>query len=315
MGMKSSSIQEESLTENLDFYSEMNPKKETILFSSDKTKPCIKPCSKKINNITSNTNHSTTEEKNKSTKSNSTINSNGEKVKFKFEWKDDPKNKNKNLEVLLVGSFLENWERYEVMEKNEESGIYEKKMYLTKKEHLFKFIINNKWQCSDLYPKKPDKDNNINNYIDLTDYEEPPKEKTYEEDSFNLSKELNKINQKSKSFNTEGNNQRQYDKKYPELDILNKKTPKLVTFYQKPFDINNLSNKDKFQKYLISINSKNYNLYGTANNPYKKVTTFQHEKIGHLISEINEKKKNYLRISTTERKKHKFLTIIYYKPN
>ena len=130
-----------------------------------------------------------------------------------------------------------------------------------------------------------------------------------------MSKELNKINQKSKSFNTEGNNQRQYDKKYPELDILNKKTPKLVTFYQKPFDINNLSNKDKFQKYLISINSKNYNLYGTANNPYKKVTTFQHEKIGHLISEINEIKKNYLRISTTERKKHKFLTIIYYKPN
>lgn len=314
MGMKSSSIQEENLTENLDFSSELNPKKETILFSSDKTKPNIKHSLKKLNNINTNTNHTTTEEHNKSTKSNSTINSNSEKVKFKFEWKVDPKHKNKNLEVLLVGSFLQNWDSYEVMEKNDENGNYEFEMYLPRKEHLFKFIINNNWLCSDLYPQKPDKDKNINNYIDLTNYKERLTEKIYEEDSFNLSKELNKINQSSKSFNTGENIEKNYDKKYPELDILNKKTPKIVHFYQKQFDLDNLSRQDELKKYIINVSDDNYNLYGSVNNSYKKIKIFQHDKLSHLISEIREIKENYLKISTTERKKHKFLTIIYYKP-
>ena len=55
MGMKP--IQEENLTENLDFYSEVIPKKETILFSSDKTKPNLKK--EKQQNISLNSNHTT----------------------------------------------------------------------------------------------------------------------------------------------------------------------------------------------------------------------------------------------------------------
>ena len=311
MGIKP--IQEENLTENLDFYSEVSTKKETVLFSSDKTKPKLKK--EKAQNNSLNSNHTTTEEQNKSTKSNSTLNATEEKVKYKFKWQAKGQNQNKKLEVLLVGSFLKNWDCYEVMTKNDENGIYEYEMYLPKKEHLFKFIINNNWQCSDLYPKKPDKDNNINNFIDLTDYKEPLTEKIYQEDSFNLSKELNVINQNtSKSFNNSESIEKKYDKRYPELDILNKKAPKLAPFYQKQFDIDNLSNQYKFKKYLISINNSNHNLYGTVNNSYKKVITFHHEKLSHLISEITEIQKDYLKISTTERKKHKFLTIIYYKP-
>ena len=67
MGIKP--IQEENLTANLDFYSEESTKKETVLFSSDKTKPKLKK--KKPQNISLNSNHTTTEEQNKSTKSNS----------------------------------------------------------------------------------------------------------------------------------------------------------------------------------------------------------------------------------------------------
>ena len=69
----------------------------------------------------------------------------------------------------------------------------------------------------------------------------------------------------------------------------------------------------------MSVNINDiYNIYGTVNNSYKKIVAFHHEKLGHLISEISGKflkKKNYSRIASTERKKHKFLTIIYYKPN
>ena len=90
-------------------------------------------------------------------------------------------------------------------------------------------------------------------------------------------------------------------------------------FYQKGFDINNLSNQEKLNKNRICyIKNDNYNLYGTVNNAYKKLFIFHHEKLDHLISElkdINQIKEKYHRISITQRKKHKFLTIIYYKPN
>ena len=121
MGIKP--IQEENLTENLDFYSEVSTKKETILFSSDKT--MLKLKKEKQQNISLNSNHTTEEEQNKSTKSNSTLNATQEKVKYKFKYKAQGQNQNKKLEVLLVGSFLKNWESYEVMTKNGENGIYE----------------------------------------------------------------------------------------------------------------------------------------------------------------------------------------------
>ena len=318
MGIKP--IQEENLTENLDFYSEESTKKETVLFSSDKTKPKLKK--EKAQNNSLNSNHTTTEEQNKSTKSNSTLNATEEKVKYKFKWQAKGQNQNKKLEVLLVGSFLKNWDCYEVMTKNDENGIYEYEMYLPKKEHFFKFIVNNKWQCSDLYPTKPDKEKNINNYIDLTNYKEPVTDKIYNEESFNLSKELNKLNNqigpsflesKYENINSKNSNN------YPELELLNKNAPKSTSYYRKQFDINNLSHQNKHDKSEISANINNiYNIYGTANNSYKKIVTLHHEKLGHLITEINEKffkEKNYMRISSTERKKHKFLTIIYYKPN
>ena len=189
MGIKP--IQEENLTENLDFYSEVSTKKETVLFSSDKTKPKLKK--ENNQNISLNSNHTTTEGQNKSTKSNSTLNATQEKVKYKFKWEAKEQDQNKKLEVLLVGSFLKNWDCYEVMIKNDENGIYEYEMYLPKKEHFFKFIVNNKWQCSDLYPTKPDKEKNINNYIDLTNYKKLITNKIYNEYSYNHIKKLNKI--------------------------------------------------------------------------------------------------------------------------
>ena len=317
MGIKP--IQEENLTENLDFYSEVSTKKETVLFSSDKTKPKLKK--ENNQNISLNSNHTTTEGQNKSTKSNSTLNATQEKVKYKFKWEAKEQDQNKKLEVLLVGSFLKNWDCYEVMIKNDENGIYEYEMYLPKKEHFFKFIVNNKWQCSDLYPTKPDKDKNINNYIDLTNYKEPVTDKIYNEESFNLSKELNKLNNQSgPSFPESKYEIAKNSNNYPELELLNKNAPKLNSSYGKQFNINNLSIKDTFNKRKISVNNINdlYNIYGTVNNSYKKIVTLHHEKLGHLISEISDnlfKKKNYMRISKKKKKKHKFLTIIYYKPN
>ena len=134
MGMKPSLIKEENLTENLDFYSEINPKKETILFSSEKIEP-----KKEIINKTNNLKNlkisdiNKLEDFNKSTKINSTFDTKNGKVNFKFQWKEASNQVNQKLEVLLVGSFLKNWDSYEVMEKNDENGLYECEMYLPKK--------------------------------------------------------------------------------------------------------------------------------------------------------------------------------------
>ena len=309
MGNQSNWIKEESLTENLFIYTVTNPKKETILFSSDKTKPKI---DNPLNQTTTlNTNC-------KSTECGASYISTKGKVKYKIIWEDKEKNRNKNLEVLLLGSFLDNWKKYEEMKKNRKNGNYEYEAYLTKEEHVFKFIVNGRWMCSDLYQMKPDEHGNINNYIDLTNFEEEVKEKKYEDNSFNVSKELNKINQSSQTGNNITTDIEEIDnKKYQVLEKLNKKVPELGPFYLDKFDINNLSNQAKLKKFSININNVNNDLFSNANNSYKKVFTFHHDKLGHLISEIsgfNHCKNNYLRFSTTERKKHKYITIIYYKP-
>ena len=57
------------------------------------------------------------------------------------------------------------------------------------------------------------------------------------------------------------------------------------------------------------------------NNTYKKILVFPHEKLMHLcpsLNELNSKIKNnkndFIKISTTIRNKHKFLTTVYYRP-
>lgn len=306
MGMKPSLIKEENLTENLDFYSEINPKKETILFSSEKIEP-----KKEIINKTNNLKNlkisdiNKLVDFNKSTKINSTFDTKNDKVKFKFQWKESSNQVNQKLEVLLVGSFLKNWDSYEVMEKNDENGIYECEMYLPKKKHYFKFIINNKWLCSDLYPTTPDESNNINNYIDLTNYQEVETEKL-----FNDSSNFNEFLTLLKSETTD-------DDKYNDMKFLNKTAPKIMINYLKDFRIDNLSYQEKLG------NNKNYNnykkkyfYYGNADSCYKKIYNFHPEKIGHLISKISDvfSEKNYFRISLTQRKKKKLITLVYYRP-
>jgi len=276
---------EENITKNLDLYSEINPKKESVLFSSEK----IEQNQKKENKIAIK-NSSLSEEINKSTKTNSIIESKKDRIKFKFEWKPDIKHINREIEVLLIGSFLKNWNNFVIMKKNEQSQIYEYETYLPRKVHYFKFIVNNKWLCSDLYPTKSDESNNINNCIDLTNYKEEKEKKNIFNDS------------KSIIENT----------KYPELKILNRKPPKSL-YYKKTLSLDNSINQDNYRD--IENNNNIYN-YGNINKSYKKIFKIKSDNIGHLISDITYSfsQINYIKISSTERNKNKLITFIYYKP-
>ena len=278
-------FKEENITKNLEFYSDLDNKKRTILFSSEKAE-------KKIQKNSLNNSITFFEDINKSTKTDSIIEIKSDKVKFKFEYKPDIKYNNRKIEVLLVGSFLNNWDNFIIMEKNAQSQNYEYETYLSKKIHYFKFIVNNKWLCSDLYPSIFDESNNLNNFIDLTNYK---------------NKEKNKINDTS---NICASNE--IIIKHPELKILNRKAPRLLYNKKKLLLDMNSKKRDKFSY----IEKNNIYCYANINNSYKKMSKLENENIGHLMQEItdNMKDRNYRKISATERNQNKLLTVVYYIP-
>ena len=166
------------------------------------------------------------------------------------------------------------------MEKNSEKGIYEYEINLKRKKYFFKFIVNNKWNCSNFYPTKLDENNNLNNYIDLTNYEDNETDKEILDNNKII------INKKENNI------------KYKDLKILNRKAPQLL-YYKKGFSLDKTINK-----------------YGNINNCYKEVIRFQSEKIDHLIPEIKNifSEDNYYIVSLTERNNNKFINIVYYSP-
>ena len=285
MGMDVNFFKEENITKNLELYSDVNNKKRTILFSSEKEE-------KKLKKNSLNNSISFLEDINKSTKTDSIIETQSDKVKFKFEYKPDKIYTNRKIEVLLVGSFLNNWDNYIIMEKNAQSQNYEYETYLSKKIHYFKFIVNNKWLCSDLYPSIFDESNNLNNFIDLTNHKNEEKNEINDTSNICASSEI--------------------IIKYPELKKLNRKAPRLL-YNKKEFllDINS-KNRDKFPY----IENNNIYYYPNINNCFKKVSKLENENIGHLMQEITDNMKyiNYRKISTTERNRNKLLTVVYYIP-
>ena len=313
MGMKNSKIEEEDFSNNndelIDTFShklDLN-EKESIIFPSEKMR--------EINiNKTFTTNLSITEELNKSAKStkmDSTIDNKFELIPFKFEWKENISNANKELEVMITGSFLNDWEQFIKMDKNHETNIYEYLAYLPKKKHYFKYIINNKWLCSDLYPTTQDDSNNTNNYIDLTNYNinSPEKNLILENNELYTNNEKIKKKRKKEKKINDG-----YEIKYPNSKDLNVKAPMVMLHYKNSFLIDNQSNQYKFGiKDEFKFENNNYL---NENKSYKKIFIFPHEKLRHITPNINDifNNKKYNRYSITERKKHKYLTLVYYKP-
>ena len=227
---------------------------------------------------------------------------------FKFEWKG------LGSSVILAGSFLENWTKFEPMIKNPETEIFEKIINLPKKKHYFKFIVDNKWVCSNQYPTTMDISNNQNNFIDLTNYI-PPKDLVKIEEY----KKGELKSYRSKVIVLDKNDKNGYNNRYPSINELNTNAPSTVTHYKPNFELDYQSRQNKIKK----ISKKNYLKYNekntlTENNTYKKILSCPHEKLLHFCQNINDldinNKKRYIKGCTTIRNKHKNLTIVYYKP-
>ena len=232
------------------------------------------------------------------------------KYPFKFEYKGNGKS------VLLAGSFLDNWANIKVMVKNSKNDIYERVVYLPKGKHQFKFIVDNKWVCSDQYPTMPDERGIINNFIDLTNYV-PPENLLKDELIKKLGRnEPEKMNKDNKEITNKNNDYT--STKMPRFNELNMIPPNIIQHYIPRFNLNYQSNQNRIgRKKYLKYTERNLK---TENNTYKKILVFPHEKLMHCCPNMNDldikenNKSNYFRICTTIRNKHKFLTAVYYKP-
>lgn len=232
---------------------------------------------------------------------------NKEKVPFKFEWKG------LGSSVILAGSFLQDWKKFIPMIKNTETEIFEKVVYLTKEKHYFKYIVDNKWACSSQYPTTFDNSHNQNNFIDLSNYS-PPKDLIKREEY----KKGEIKSHRSKVIVLDNNNKKKYNCKFPLTQDLNDKAPNVLIHYKPSFDIDYQSNQNKLKKIgtEICLNYKEKNSL-TENNTFKKILICPHERLMHLcqsIGDLKNKNKRYIKGSTTIRNKHKYLTVIYYRP-
>ena len=241
------------------------------------------------------------------------------KYPFKFEWKGNGKS------VLLAGNFLDNWTNTEVLVKNNDTGAFELLLYLPKGKHQFKFIVDNKWTCSNQYPTMADERGIINNFIDLTNYS-PPENLIVKNSNKKNNEYSNRLPLKSELNLTAPNViehyrpiNNEYNTRLPLNCELNLTAPNIIEHYRPKFNLDYQSNqgiitKKKYLKY------KEKNLMN-ENNTYKKILVFPHEKLMHLCPNLNglnskgnNDKHDFIKISTTIRNKHKFLTTIYYRP-
>ena len=259
---------------------------------------------------------------------------------FKFEWKGEGK------EVLLTGDFND-WKGKIIMKKNDITGFYETVLPLERKKYNFKFVIDGNWVCSSQYPTNYDEHQNLNNFITLYNYS-PPKElyiKTESdskndrsinsnENKNNIDNYNNHVNKKNQViFKKEDSKKKPYNCKFPLINELNTIAPTIMSHYKPIFNLNypskqvalnkyielmtnnkgKIDNNEKKEKNLV-YKEKNFN---NENNTYKKIMTCPHEKLMHFCTNLEDLKNinnNFLKVCTTIRTKHKFLTMIYYKP-
>ena len=262
------------------------------------TKNNKNPKKKKINESSSSMS-SSSETKTK-TKEETTISKKDERVPFKFEWKEG------GNKVTITGSFLSNWTVFIEMVKNPENGFFEFNINLPKEVHQFKFVVDNIWKCSNNYPVSNDGHGNINNVIDLTNFIPPEEVDKKNNNEKNDNKKSDKEKKKSKSKN-------EYDCYVPNKNEMNIDAPFIPPHYINFYDIDyntrqNLIGKKKYlhfvEKDILSENSC-----------YKNILSCPHVNLNHCCNccKVGNEDK-YVRSSSSQRYKHKLLTIIYYKP-
>ena len=151
MGTQNSNFNEiEYINEETKFWGssicQSNINKEGTITSSNENKE-NKEIIKILNNLEEINKSSSTSDKSKN-----------DFIPFKFEWKDEDNLPKKELEVMITGTFLNNWNMCIPMIKNPKTNIYEYQTSLPREKHFFKFRRDNLFNKNKL---KKNRKNNI----------------------------------------------------------------------------------------------------------------------------------------------------------
>ena len=213
---------------------------------------------------------------------------------YKFIWNLGGEN------VKITGTFLDNWEKELEMKKNIKTGYFEIIINLSKARHEFKFIVDNKWVCSQQYETIKDK-NNYNNIIDLTNY------------SSNIDCLKNSNDSRKKRARKLSS---EYGTIYAKKSDFDGEVPILPLYLLKSFDINYRAKQNYLKNKSKSFLNFNLNKKNLLNNEYKPILTISHEKLSHACYKIETDYNNdkYIKASMTQRNNHKFITFVYYTP-
>ena len=254
---------------------------------------------KNLNQESSSSNSSSIDTK---TKEETTISKKDERIPFKFEWKEG------GNKVTITGSFLSNWTVFIEMVKNPENGNFEFNMNLPKSKHQFKFIVDNVWKCSNNYPILNDGSGNFNNVIDLTNFVIQDEENNSNQNE-NVNNKENEKEKKEKKIK----NKNEYNCYIPNKNEMNIDAPFIPPHYINFYDIdyNTKQNVIGKKKYLHFVEKDIL----SENSCYKNILSCPHVNLNHCCNCCKAGSDDkYIRSCTSQRYKHKLMTIIYYKP-
>ena len=243
-------------------------------------------------------------------KKNSKINL--KEVPYTFTWDEGGKN------VKITGTFGK-WSQFYDMKYIPEEKIFKCTINLPRKRHEYKFIVDNVWKYSKKQQMKNDDKNNINNFIDLTNYipeemkqnniddddldEKPIKNKPIKKKTIKKKKSKTKIKKVIKKKRDRG-----YGLVYPDKDVLNSEAPVVKQDYLETFLIDSHTNQNfigrsKFFTYKITEPF-------TEEKSYKTLLLGPHISINHSLKCVG--KKNLLEMGLNFRFRDKNCTLVYY---
>ena len=259
-----------------------------------------KPANKKANlkNTTNNEEELTSGNLSKATKDRTSIEETENKVPYEFKWDEGGE------KVSVTGTFG-NWSEYFPMTKDPKDQIFKCVVNLTKKKHLYKFIVDNVWRYTGKQPFEKDDKGNTNNFVDLTNYvseinNKKPRKKTVK---------IKKAEKKDEEIKTKKKSKRSYGNTIPSKDELNEDAPKLQDQYLDPFNLNYFTNQD-------FIGRKEYLKYHKheSNTEEKSVKTLlysPHVNLKHTLT-LCEDKVNLMEMGFSNRFRNKACTMVYY---
>lgn len=227
------------------------------------------------------------------------------KIVYLFEWKEGG-----NC-VLITGGFV-NWQQNFTMIKNS-NGVFVYPIEMNQGVYQFKFIVDNKWRCSQYYTTIKDEFNNINNIIDLTNYINDDQNQQSPEGGKSILQTRTQTQTYAPPL--QQLNRKDYPSNMPSQSEMNTDCPQVPIHYQKMFNIDYNTNQNKIGD-NVYLNYCERNLL-SENNSYKKILVPSHVNLNHHCSKFisQDGSVKYCRIikaCVSQRIRHKFITVIYY---